>query len=50
MSKNLDETVRFQSEKKLEEKDYKELQRAQVALLVWPAHQPRRCPVSGDPF
>ena len=27
---------------RLEERDYKELQRAQVALPVWPAYQPRR--------
>ena len=48
MSKNLDETVRLQSEKReqwiREEKDYKGLQRAQVALPFWPAHQPRRFP------
>ena len=35
MSKNLDETVR-------EINDNKELQRAQVALPLWPAYQPRR--------
>ena len=51
MSKNLDETVHLQSEKKEEsireirgERDYKGLQRAQVALPVWPAHWPRRSP------
>ena len=26
------------------ERDYKELQRTQEALSVWPAHQPRRSP------
>ena len=48
MSKNFDETVRLHSEKRgyerSEERDYKELQRARVALLVWPAYQPRRFP------
>ena len=51
MSKNLDQTVRLQSEKRQEwirdirgERDYKDLQRAQAALSVWPAHQPRRSP------
>ena len=51
MSKNLDETVRLQSEKRQEwireirgERSYKRLQRAQVALPVWPAHQPCRSP------
>ena len=49
MSKNLDEKVRLQSEKRQEwireikkERDYKGLRRAQVALPVWPAHQPCR--------
>ena len=46
MSKNFDETVRLQSDKsgyeREEERGYKELQRARVALSVWPAHQPRR--------
>ena len=41
MSINLDETARLQSEKR---EDYKGLQRAGVALTVWPAHQPRRSP------
>ena len=47
MSKNLDETVGIMSEKRQEwireegERDYKELQRAGVALPVWPIHQPR---------
>ena len=45
MSKNFDETVRFQSEKsgyeRSEERDYKGLQRAQAALPVWPARQRR---------
>ena len=44
MSKNVDETVRLQSEKSGYERDYKRLQRVQVALPVWPAHQPRRSP------
>ena len=39
VSKKLDETVRLS-----EERDYKGLRRAQVALPVWPAHQPRRSP------
>ena len=49
MSKNLDETVRLQSEKKSEwireirgDGDYKGLQRERAALPVRPAHQPRR--------
>ena len=49
MSKNFDETVRLQSEKRQEwireirgERSYKGLQRAQVALPVWPARQSRR--------
>ena len=44
MSRNLEETVRLQSESEYEreERDYKGLQRAQVALPIWPAHQPRR--------
>ena len=29
---------------KSEERDYKGLERAQVAIPVWPAHQPRRSP------
>ena len=45
MSRNFDETVRLQSEKRQEERDYKGLQRARVAFPVWPAHQPRRSPV-----
>ena len=48
VSKNLDETIRLQSEKKewIPEKirDYKELQMERVALPVWPAHQPRCSP------
>ena len=48
MSKNFDETVCLQSEKsgyeRLEERDYKELQRTRVALPVWPDHWPRRSP------
>ena len=40
MSKNLDETVRLQSEKNR----LQGLQRARVALPDWPAHQPRRSP------
>ena len=40
-SKNFDETVRLQSERR---EDHKELQRARVVLPVWPAHQPRRSP------
>ena len=48
MSKNLDETVRLQSEKKQEwireMRDYKGLQRVQVSHHVWPAHQLRRSP------
>ena len=48
MSENFDKTVRLQSEKRQEWireiRDYKELQRAQVALPVWPAHQSRRSP------
>ena len=46
--KNFDETVRLQSEIRREwireVRDYKGLQRAQVAHPVWPAHQPRRSP------
>ena len=48
MSKNLDETVRLQSEIRREtrgEGDYKGMRRAQVALPVWLAHQPRRSAV-----
>ena len=51
VSKNFDETVRLQYEKReewireiREERDYKELQRAGAANPVWPAHQPRRSP------
>ena len=50
VSKNFDETVRLQSEKRqewireIEERDYKGFKRAQVALPVWPAHHPRRSP------
>ena len=44
VSKNLDNNVCLQSEKSEKEKDYKVLQRARVALSVWPAHQPRRSP------
>ena len=50
-SSNLDETVRLQSEKRQEwirevreERDYMGLQRAGAALVVSPAHQPRRFP------
>ena len=49
MSKNFDEIVRLLSEKR----DYNGLQRARVALPVWPAHQPRRSRekrLSGDPL
>ena len=47
MSKNLDETVRLQFEKKTRvdtrnKRDYKGLRRARVALPISPAHQPRR--------
>ena len=47
VSKNLDETVRLQSEKREEwireiRGDYKGLLKVRVALPVWPAHQPRR--------
>ena len=47
MSKNLDETVRLQSEKRQEwVREIRErlqgIVRAQAALPVWPAHQPRR--------
>ena len=46
MSKNLDETIRLQSEKsgyeRKEQRGYKGLQRAGLALPVWPAYQPRR--------
>ena len=41
VSKNFNETVRLQSEIIREVRDYKGLRRAQVALPVWPAHQPR---------
>ena len=51
VSKNLDETVRLQSEKREElirevrgEREYKGLKRAREALPVWPNHQPHRCP------
>ena len=49
MSKNLDETVRLQSEIRQAwireiRGDYKGLQRAQAALPVWPAVQSRRSP------
>ena len=50
MSKNFDEKVRVQYQKRqewireMEERDYRGLQRARVALPVWPAHQPRRFP------
>ena len=59
MSKNFNETVRLQSEirrewiQEVRGKNYKGLQRAQVAHPVWPAHQPRRSPekrMSGDPL
>ena len=48
LSKNLDETVCLKSQNVRKEKsqyeryerDYKGLQRKQVTLLVWPAHQP----------
>ena len=60
VSKNFDETVRLQSEKRQEwireirgERGHKGLQRAKVALPDWPAHQPCRSPgerVSGDPL
>ena len=59
MSKNLYDTVRLQSEKRREwirEIRGERLQgiaEVQVALPVWPAHQPRRFPVemsSGDPL
>ena len=47
MLKNIDETVRLQSEKRREWireiRDYKGLLRAQVAHPIWPAHQPSRC-------
>ena len=50
VSKNLGETVRLQSEKRQsgyerkEERDYQGLQKRQVALSVWPAHQLRHSP------
>ena len=48
VSKNLDETVRIQSEKGQEwirdKRDYKGLQWAGAVLPVWPDHQPRRSP------
>ena len=48
MSKNLNETVRLQLEKRekwiREIRDYKGLQRVQVALPVWLVYQPRRSP------
>ena len=51
MSKNFDETVGLQSEKSEKwireirgEREYKGLQRAQIALPVRPAVQPCRCP------
>ena len=50
VSKNFDETVRLQSEKRQEwirevrGENYKGLKRAQVALPVWPAYQPRHFP------
>ena len=49
MSKNFNETVCLQSEKREEwireeERDYKGLRRVQVALPVWPAHQLHRSP------
>ena len=59
VSKNLDETVRLQSEKREEwigeirGERLQGLQRAQVSLPPWPAHQPRRFRekrVSGDPL
>ena len=43
MSKNLDEKDKSEYER-WEERDYKALQRARVALPVWPAHQPRCFP------
>ena len=49
MSKNLDEIVPLQSEKKdkrgykrYEERNQKRMQKTRVVLPVWPAHQPRR--------
>ena len=49
MSKNFDKTVRLWSKKRLVDKrnmreTKKRLQKARVALPVWPAHQPRRSP------
>ena len=47
MSKNFDETVRLQSEKRQEwmreiKRRLQGIERAREALPVWPAHQPRR--------
>ena len=50
VSKNLDETARLlykkdnSGYKRQEERDYKGLQRARVALLVWLVHQPHCFP------
>ena len=50
MSNKLDETVRYRPRKdesgyeRDEERNYKELHKALVALLIWPAHQPRLSP------
>ena len=48
MLKNLDQTVHLQSKKIQEwigeERDYRGLQRVQVVLPVWPAHQPHHSP------
>ena len=49
MSKNFDETILLQSEKKrVDTRDERETTRdcrgVGVALPVWPAHQPRRSP------
>ena len=51
MSKNLDETICLQSEirqewiREMREQRLLGIARAQVALPVWPGHQPRRFPV-----
>ena len=42
MTKNLDETVREKT--RVDKRDFRGLQRAQVALPVWLGHQPRRSP------
>ena len=48
MSKTFDETVLLQSEKRQqwirEREEYEGLQRARVALLIWPAYQPLHSP------